>query len=191
MMTHPLDRPTSQSPHAHSELFQGVLEGLTDGILILTDQGDWIYENAQARQLCWLLNQGQSTQPVPQRVWQVCQALIESRDLYPQQPVMIESEIDLDRTATIRVRARWLSLAESQHPYLVVLLEDRQASIKRRAIAESQHYGLTPRQTEVWVLHCLGYSYREIARELFIAFDTVKKHMKDIHGKRQRTTDIL
>lgn len=192
-MTHHLDRPTPESPQirTHTELFQGVLEGLTDGVLILTEQGEWVYENCQARQLCWLLNQGQPPQTVPQRVWQVCEALIDSRRLYSQQLVVIESEIHLDRTLVIRIRARWFSLAEAQHPYIVVLLEDRQASIRRRAIAESQNYGLTPRQTEVWTLHCLGYSYREIANELFIAFDTVKKHMKDIHGKRHRTVDFL
>jgi DNA-binding CsgD family transcriptional regulator len=172
--------------HANHELFQGVLEGLTDGILILTEQGDWIYENQQARQICQQLNQ--NTAPintVPQEIWRVCQALMDSRSFCCDRPIMIESEVAGDRGATVRIRARWLTLSDAHHPYLIVLLEDCHESMKSRAIGEVQQYQLTSRQAEVWLLHRLGYSYREIAAELYIAFDTVKKHMKDIHAKQR------
>lgn len=182
---------------ANQVLFQSVLESLTDGILILTEQGDWIYENQQARQLCQQLNRNAvPVNAVPQAIWQVCQALIDSRNFYSDRPVMIESEVTCDQGSVVRIRTRWLTLSDAHHPYLIVLLEDCQASMKSRAIGEIHQYQLTPRQAEVWLLHRLGYSYREIAAELYIAFDTVKKHMKDIHAKQrvllqQNSTDDL
>lgn len=175
--------------HANFELFQGVLEALTDGVVILTDQGERVYENDQARRLYQQLNQGQPSQTLPAEIWQVCQNLIESQSLYPNRLLILESEATPNRSTSLRIRARWMALADAQRPYLVVLLEDCHESVKCQAIGEVQKYGLTPRQAEVWILHRMGYSYREIASELHIAFDTVKKHVKDIHAKQRRFGD--
>lgn len=186
-----LDRlePPTRFIHANSELFQGVLEALTDGIVILTAQGERIYENHQARRLCRQLNSGKTPPTIPVEIWQVCQSLIESHRLYPNRPIILESEATPNRLTSLRIRARWLALPEAQRPYLVVLLEDCYESVKGQTIRETQKYGLTPRQAEVWILHRLGYRYREIASELHIALDTVKKHVKDIHAKQRRFMD--
>ncbi|UBF24305.1 LuxR C-terminal-related transcriptional regulator [Kovacikia minuta CCNUW1] len=177
--------------HTRSFLLQGVLESLLDGILILTHQGEQIYTNDAARRICQQINQGKPIPPVPKEIWQACEALIESRSLYPDRPVIIESEITLSRTEVFRMRVRWLSLEDTQHPYLVVLLEDYCQSLQSRAISEVQQYSLTPRQAEVWLLHRMGYSYQEIADELYISHNTVKKHIKDIYAKQQRSQEIL
>jgi DNA-binding CsgD family transcriptional regulator len=50
---------------------------------------------------------------------------------------------------------------------------------------EVDQYGLTPRQAEVWLLRRANYTYKEIAAELYISLNTVKKHMKDIQAKRE------
>ncbi|NJR70496.1 MAG: SUMF1/EgtB/PvdO family nonheme iron enzyme [Synechococcales cyanobacterium CRU_2_2] len=50
--------------------------------------------------------------------------------------------------------------------------------------AEIQRYGLTHRESEVWQLHRQGYSYDEIAGQLYISRNTVKKHLKAIALKR-------
>lgn len=171
------------SPNPNSLLLQGVLESLLDGILILTSQGEQIYMNDAAHRICQQLNQGKTG--IPREIWRVCQALIESLSLYSNRSVMIESEIALSKSELFRVRVRWLPLEDAHRPHLVVLMEDCSQSLQSRAIAEVQQYGLTPRQAEVWLLHRMGNSYQEIAQELYISPNTVKKHIKDIHVKRQ------
>ena len=172
-----------------STLLQGVLEGITDGILILSDRGEWIYHNYYAHCICQQLNQ--HTEPdqmavpiVPEAIWQTCKALIESRELYADQPIVMESEIASTRSHIYRVRVRWLTLDDPKHPYLAVLLEDRRQSLQNRALAEAVLYDLSPRQTEVWLLRRAGFTYQQIAIELYITLNTVKRHLKDIRAKQ-------
>jgi DNA-binding NarL/FixJ family response regulator len=44
---------------------------------------------------------------------------------------------------------------------------------------------LTPRETEILQHLVTGSSYKKIARELFISFDTVNTHIKNIYAKLQ------
>jgi DNA-binding NarL/FixJ family response regulator len=44
---------------------------------------------------------------------------------------------------------------------------------------------LTPREQEILQLLVTGASYKKIARDLFISFDTVNSHIKNIYGKLQ------
>lgn len=170
---------------AQPSLLQAILEGLLDGVLILTEQGEWIHANDRARRICGQLTQGM-TQPdrVPHEIWQACQCLI-SRLNDPNKALMIEDEITTDQAASYRVRAQWLTLERFQRPCLLVTLEDRLQSVRQAAIAEGQHYGLTPRELEVWLHYRANDSYKAIAAELYITHNTVKKHMKNIHAKRQ------
>ena len=171
---------------ASSHLMQGVLEGLTDGVLILSEQGEWIYHNYYAHCICQTLNQGQPVlNQVPEAIWRNCLALMESRELYPTQPVVIESEVALSRSQVYRIRVRWLILEDSQRPYLMVLLEDRCQALQNQALAESILYELTPRQAEVWLLYRAGFKYQQIATELYITQNTVKRHLKDIRIKQR------
>jgi DNA-binding NarL/FixJ family response regulator len=188
LMLTQLERPKLLA-HANSILLQGVLESLLDGILILSHQGNQVYVNDAANRICQQISQAEATADVPKEIWQACEALIESRTLYPNRAVVIESEITLSRSEVFRVRVRWLSLEDTQHPYIVVLLEDYCQSLQSRAIAEVQQYGLTSRQAEVWLLHRMGYSYQEIANELYISHNTVKKHIKDIYVKQQQSQE--
>jgi DNA-binding CsgD family transcriptional regulator len=64
------------------------------------------------------------------------------------------------------------------------MLEDQHQVNKVRAIAEARKYGLTDREAQVWLLKRTGHSYKSIAAQLYIAEDTVKKHIKSIHAKR-------
>ncbi|WP_421659273.1 LuxR C-terminal-related transcriptional regulator [Leptothermofonsia sp. ETS-13] len=167
-------------------LLQGVLEGITDGILILSEQGEVLYHNYYAHCICQQLSRGGSVvDNVPEVIWRSCQALIESRSMYVDQPVVIESEITLSESKVYRLRVRWLTLEDSNHPYLIVLLEDRCQSIQNRAFAEVLLYNLTPRQAEVWLLRRAGFSYQQIATELYITINTVKRHLKEIYTKQK------
>jgi DNA-binding CsgD family transcriptional regulator len=77
-----------------------------------------------------------------------------------------------------------LVLEENAHPYLLVTIEDRNQSTQNLAIADAKKYGLTRRETEIWLLRRANYSYKEIADKLCISINTVKKHLKNIHIKQ-------
>jgi Bacterial regulatory proteins, luxR family len=171
-------------------LLQEVLEGFIDGILILTDRGEFIHANYCARRIFnQLTEEISSVNSIPQEIWRVCQSLIESRELFPNQKIILESEIVKSDSVAFRVRARWLKLEHIKHPCLLVTLEDRYQSLQTIVTTDVHKYGLTPREAEVWLLYRANYSYKEIADELFITLNTVKKHMKNIHAKRKATCD--
>jgi DNA-binding CsgD family transcriptional regulator len=167
-------------------LLRGVLESLMDGILILTDRGKLVDANSDALKLCrHLMPNDTTSSEVPQQIWHICEALIESRNLFPGHNITIEDEISVGQSNMIRIRARWIELDNPNHPNVLVMLEDRHQSLKNVAIAEARKYGLTSREAEVWLLRRANRTYKAIASELHIAIDTVKKHVKSIHAKRE------
>jgi DNA-binding CsgD family transcriptional regulator len=173
-------------PSKQPSLLQAIIEGLVDGVLILTEQGDWIHANEYARRICHQLAQRTSpVNSVPKPIWRVCESLIDSRELFFDQRMIIESEIDVDNLAALRIRVRWLELGENNYPYLLVTIEDRQQSTHNAALTDVKKYGLTPREAEIWLLRRANYSYKEIADRLFITLNTVKKHMKNIYAKQE------
>lgn len=182
----PSEKLKTQAQQSNSLLLQGVIESFIDGILILTEQGEWVQANDLAHQICAQLTEGKpQSNLVPKEIWCVCRALIESRSSYPDEPLIIESDITTPQSTTLRVRVRWLKLKAIKRPCLLVILEDRYQSSHNLAIAEVDKYGLTPREAEVWLLRRANYTCKEIAAELYISLNTVKKHMKNIHSKQE------
>lgn len=165
---------------ASDPVFQVLVESLIDGAMILTDTGELVVSNNNASQICYQLTHQltQNLSRVPQQIWHCCQALIEN------QLKFVEDEIKTDEAVAIRVRAWWLAANFSEQPHLFVTLEDQHQVAEYRARAEACKYGLTDRETQVWLLRRAGYAYKAIAAELHIAEDTVKKHIKSIHAKR-------
>jgi len=184
--TSTLERPNLSSNSLDSVLLQKVIESFFDGILVLTEQGDWIQSNTQARQICDRLTQGKA-QPnlVPEQIWRACRALIENSDLYPDRPRTMETELAIAQSTPLRIRVRSLKLSATGRPYLLVILEDRHQTTQNLAIAEADQYGLTPREADVWLLRRANHSHKEIAARLHISLNTVKKHMKNIQAKRE------
>lgn len=169
-----------------SDLLQGVIEDLIDGTLILTEQKEIIYANENARRILGKLNQGRThSHIVPKEIWHVCQALIQSRRLFPNQHWMIESRIFTEDSTVLDVRVQWLTLEKLKLSCLLITIEDRDKAIKNIAVEEAQSYRLTRREKEVWLLHRDRYTYKQIASELCITPNTVKKHMKSIHAKQK------
>jgi len=168
------------------EFLQAVLESFVDGILVLTEQKEQKYANQMAVQICQQLTGKASA--IPKEVWQVCEALIGSRDLYPDQSVVVESEVECE-DAKLRIRAQWLNVETVEPPCLLVRLQDENQAIQGLAIAEAQSWGLTERETQVWIRRRAGCNRKQIAEELYIALDTVKKHLKNIQNKRQTYLD--
>jgi DNA-binding CsgD family transcriptional regulator len=185
-----LERPEPQDRQPNNTLLQGVIESFLGGILILTERGEFIQSNDLARQVCKQLTPNEaSLNPVPKEIWFVCQALIESRAWSPARPIVIESEITLENSTTLRIRVQWFKLDAIPEPCLLVILEDQYQSIyqsiQELAIAEVDRYGLTPREAEVWLHRRANCSYKEIAAELQISINTVKKHVKNIRAKQK------
>jgi DNA-binding CsgD family transcriptional regulator len=175
-----------------STFVREVMEGFIDGILILTEQGEVLYANNCAQNLCKKLGHF-SGQPhlekpilsqVPAPIWRICEALIDGRETFPDYLLDLEDEVVIGQTH-LRIRARWMTLPDRSQPCLAVTLEDRQQSLINTVMAEARKYGLTSREAEVWLLRRANHTYKAIASELHIALDTVKKHVKSINAKRE------
>jgi DNA-binding CsgD family transcriptional regulator len=162
-----------------NDFLLSVLEGLVDGILLVSPHGELIFANTPATELCQRIN---PKQQYPAEVWRSCEALIESRQWYGDRPLVIESELHTENSQTYRIRVQWLQLNE---PCLLIRLEDQQRSLQSLAVTEAKKFGLTPREAEVWFLKRCNLSRKEIASRLYITIDTVKKHLGNIQSKRQ------
>jgi LuxR family maltose regulon positive regulatory protein len=80
-------------------------------------------------------------------------------------------------------------------PYLDLLLDACRATFGESIRSRSGELPdpLTPRELEILRLICKGYSNPEIASELMVSLNTVKKHTSNIYGKlgvRSRTQAI-
>lgn len=184
--------PASAQSSDHQFLLRGILEGMPDGFIIVVGDGTVLQSNAKARALCHKLDSQTSFKALPLSIQRLCDALIDScetltddgaADVSPY--LALEDDIAVTSTKLIRVRVQWLEQGSSKDKMLVIL-EDRYQTARSRAIAEGQRYGLSNRESEVWLYRCVGYTYKQIANELFITTDTVKKHIKSINLKRDR-----
>jgi len=199
--------PPSTSQPSTGWLLQSVIEGLPDGILIVTEDAAIASSNSRARTICQQLNAlSDSVNGIPQAIWNICAPLLDASHSLPA-PVaqvdapmvdapmvdtstvgapVVEDTIRVAESALIRVRARWLAPVSSRR--LLVMLEDKYLSAHQQAMVESVRCGLTPREAEVFLYRCLGYTYDDIACKLYITVNTVKKHVKSINMKRDTDT---
>ncbi|OUC13179.1 MAG: hypothetical protein B0A82_18720 [Alkalinema sp. CACIAM 70d] len=174
----------------HSLLLD-VIEDLLNGILLLTEQGHLIYLNHYAQQIIRKLNPADSIEMVlPKEIWHICQALIQSRNLFPNQRWLMESEVLVDTDIVLHIRAQWINLHEIENPCLLLVLKDHKYLMRNVIFEETQKYGLTAREREIWWLYRANHSYKDIANELGITLHTVKKHIKSIRAKQKTVLNI-
>jgi DNA-binding CsgD family transcriptional regulator len=175
----------NQPPKSLPRLLLSVLECLVDGVLLLDPQGQVIYANSMAGQICHQFPGVTGTKPpLPAEVWNTCQALVESRELYGDRPLVLEETL-----GNYRIRVQWMETEAFAEPCLLVRLEDQQQSLVSLAIAEAKKFHMTPREADVWQLRRANLSRKEIAVRLYISIDTVKKHLSNIQLKRQAGPD--
>ncbi|MBD2326314.1 helix-turn-helix transcriptional regulator [Alkalinema sp. FACHB-956] len=168
-------------------LLLDVIEDLLNGILLLTEQGHLIYLNHYAQQIIRKLNPAESVEIVlPKEIWHVCQSLIQSRTLFPNQRWLMESEVLVDADIVLHIRVQWINLQEIDRPCLLLVLKDHQYLMRNVILEETQKYGLTAREREIWGLYRANHSYKDIANELGITLHTVKKHIKSIRAKQKK-----
>jgi DNA-binding CsgD family transcriptional regulator len=169
-------------------MLHSVIESLLDGVLIVSPQGQVLHANTCALNICHQLTREFTENDkaiLPAAVWRICELLVQSSEDFPKHTVVLEDEIATDHPVPVRVRVRWLDPGLTASDCILVTLEDRYQSACRRAIAESYQYHLTEREREVWLLRRTNHSYEAIAEKLYIAVNTVKKHLKSIYAKRQ------
>ncbi len=160
--------------------FATVLEGLLDAVLISDIQGEVLYTNLSAQKIC---NQLNLTHLKNHAIWSICELL----KSYTDRSLILESELTIAEIQ-YRIRVQWLNAqaeAEARDNRLIVRFENQQHSLRCTAMVESHNFGLTHRETEVWELKRQGKSRRDIADQLFISIDTVKKHLANIKIKRE------
>lgn len=179
-------RSGNSGPRATTSVLKMILEGFSDGILLLTVEGDCLHSNRQGRQLCRRLS---PDSPVPPQVWSLCEKLIEGRELLPEINLVLSDRVTSLEGTAISIRVQWIEFEGQDHPCLMVMMEDQTQTAKVSALLESRRYNLTPRETEVWLLRKTNCSYDEIAGHLFIAINTVKRHLKSIYAKRKQVLD--
>jgi len=179
----------SEDPLTQSQIQQlgrASLETHIGSILVLTEDNTVLYatESLQGR-LQALMGRGDSEATVPQEIALICQVLKQSRTQFPNQNWAIEFDIFTKESISLRIRSRWLKLDGIDTPCILLIVEDRQQLVQDMVLDEAQDWGLTPREQEVWLLHCDGHTYNRIAEKLFITVNTVKKHMRSIYAKRR------
>ena len=187
-------RDPNSSGDMRATLLFAAIESFTVGLVIIAQNGTILHKNSHAQNLLEEMSCSPS-QVLPNTLWQACQSLMEKQDepsdLFPEDTkVVLEDEISTDHSV-IRMRAQWFDWSNSdcQHSdCFLITLEDRQQSLSVIASQESQRYGLTTRETDVWTLKRVGHSYKEIAAELYISENTVKKHLKNIYAKKEQST---
>ncbi len=169
-------------------LFSSIIENFFDGILILTDRGKWVCANSQAQKICKRLIQGiSSSQYIPNEIWKICQLFIEIQSKNPQSKILLEAKIAFDNTEELRIRVQDLEIKGVLNHYLIVIIEECDRSCQNVLKLQVKKYGLTAREAEVWRLRQIPCSYREIAEELCVTLNTVKKHIKNIRAKQKAT----
>lgn len=175
------------SPPSAQPIFEHIIDNLIKGLLIITEQRQVLYCNTCADRILQQLSRNLNGRDfIPPEIWHICNFLIEGRELFPHQLWIHESKLFVNSSWSVHVQARWLSLETFADPCLCLVMEDESQLIQEVAIEEAHRYGLTAREAQVWILHRTRYTYKEIAKELGITANTVKKHMKSILTKKKK-----
>jgi DNA-binding CsgD family transcriptional regulator len=170
---------------------QAVIEECIGGILVFTDQQQLVYASRTAqRVLNQLQSESEAKGSIPNEIGHICSLLIQSRHVFPDQSWLLEFDIFTKAMTRLHICARWLNLEVMPHPCLLLTIADRQQAIVNLVTEEADRYGLTPREKDVWLLQKNDYTYKQIATELGITPNTVKKHMRSIYAKKRANKKI-
>jgi DNA-binding CsgD family transcriptional regulator len=171
-------------------VIEEALTKLTNGILIITEGKKLLYANDCA---CRILRQISHARPsengIPREIVYLCNSIAEVPRQFPGQHWIMKTKICISSAVTFSVTARYMRLDTLGKYCFVLEMRDQYQLVKNTAMDEAHKYGLTDRETEIWLLQRANYTYKQIAAELFIAPNTVKKHMQNIHLKQKSVTD--
>lgn len=120
---------------------------------------------------------------LPDQVTTLGNFLIDSCVDFPDHALQLYDTVFLPGGIRLYLKAEWIDLADQATKCILVTIEDLTQIAHHRAMCDAYRYDLTTREAEVWELYLQGFSYREVSKELVIALNTVKKHMKGIFSK--------
>lgn len=160
------------------------------GLLLLDQAGRLVQSNPRARELCLVLQKGRDVQSqeqddaiFPDQVVRHYGTLIANHLKLPDKPFQVNEEICLDKGICIQLTIERVLLGKQRSIYFLVRLEDVTKTACHRACWDAFRYRLTSREQEVRALSLQGVSYQEMGERLFIAKNTVRKHVKSIYSK--------
>ncbi len=80
-------------------LLQAAIESFVDGILILRTNGELLYINQYARQMCrQLVLNSELEDKILASIWCVCESLIENCQLFSNETIFVEFEAEKNKT---------------------------------------------------------------------------------------------
>ncbi|MEM9002040.1 MAG: sigma factor-like helix-turn-helix DNA-binding protein [Cyanobacteria bacterium P01_F01_bin.86] len=162
------------------------LETHIGSVLVLTEDYKVLYATASLQtHLEELTESAADGSVVTQEIILICQVLKQCRDRFPNQNWAIEFDIFTKKRTALHIRSHWLKLEGIDRPCILLVVENRLQLVQDIVRNETEDWGLTAREREVWLLHQEGYTYRQIAEKLHITINTVKKHMRSAHSKRK------
>lgn len=162
-----------------------LLDGL-GGIILFDDQDQLIYINQKARAIVTKITQlSDEIQPIPREILHIKKFMREARSKFHRQSWLSQSTIFVDCLTVFQIYARWIQEDSSSNNYLLLNMEDQNQFSQKIALNEAKRLGLTAREQDVWLLHQADYTYKQIAEQLNITPNTVKKHMKSILTKQR------
>jgi DNA-binding CsgD family transcriptional regulator len=172
-------------------LQSALIELVREGILLISDTLQPIYLNLKAKEIYDQLWDGsQPSTQLPPILSDISHQLF--NDFHPDdEPLIIDHQVSAGKTVRIRVCQFTLRLdqeiRESSYDrrYILVFLEDRNATLAEELKVKQKKYDLTERETQLLHLLLQEYSYQHIAKTLQISLNTVKFHVKNIHFKKR------
>ncbi|EKU97508.1 response regulator containing a CheY-like receiver domain and an HTH DNA-binding domain [Leptolyngbya sp. PCC 7375] len=186
----PLDLAEQEQIDIQDPVIEEALTKLTNGVLIITEGIKLLYANECACRLLRQINRDrQSPRAVPNEINYLCKSIAEVHRQFPGQHWIMKTKICINNSINFTVTARYMKIETLGKHCIVLEMRDHYQLIKNIAIEEANQYGLTERETEIWLLQRANYTYKQIASELFIAPNTVKKHMQNIHLKQKANAD--
>ena len=187
----PLDLTEQEQIDIQDPVIEEALTKLTNGVLIITEGKKLLYANECACRLLRQINRDrQSPNAVPKEINYLCKSIAEVHHQFRGQHWIMKTKICINSSVNFTVTARYMKIETLGRHCIVLEMRDHYQLIKSIAIEEANQYGLTERETEIWLLQRANYTYKQIASELFIAPNTVKKHMQNIHLKQKANADI-
>lgn len=181
-----LEISSQEQINIQDPVVEEALTKLTSGILIITENRQVLYANECACRILRQINRDrQTSETIPQEISYLCRSIAEVRQQFPEQHWIMETQIFISSSVNFRVSGRYMKLESLGKNCIVLKMKDHFQLVEGLAMEEAKQYGLTERETEIWLLQRANYTYKQIASELFIAPNTVKKHMQNIHLKQK------
>lgn len=177
--------------------FQGTLmELIREGVLLISHKLQPIYLNLKAREICQKLWNGGSyhSEQLPTILSHISHQLFRNTS---HEDISFVTDYRISGKQTIRIRACHLNQALNQEfvmpsqecQYILVFLEDRNATLEEELRIKQKKYELTEREAQILHLLLQEYTYQEIADTLQISLNTVKFHVKKIYSKKRSSLE--